>query len=85
MSNRPVYLTRQGYAAVEKELDHLKSVRRKEIANRLHNALGEGELIENAELEEARREQSYVEGRILSLEQQLRKLREKNKPKGFMW
>jgi transcription elongation factor GreA len=68
-----VYLTSQGYAAVEKELDYLKSVRRKEIANRLHNALGEGELIENAELEEARREQSYVEGRILSLEQQLRK------------
>jgi transcription elongation factor GreA len=68
-----VYLTSQGYAAVEKELDYLKSVRRKEIANRLHNALGEGELIENAELEEARREQSHVEGRILSLEQQLRK------------
>jgi transcription elongation factor GreA len=73
MSNRPVYLTREGYAAVEQELQHLKSVRRKQIADRLHNALGEGELIENAELEEARREQSYVEGRILSLEDQLRK------------
>ena len=73
MSNRPVYLTRQGYAAVEQELEHLKGARRREIADRLHNALGEGELIENAELEEARREQSYVEGRILSLEEQLRK------------
>jgi transcription elongation factor GreA len=73
MSNRPVYLTQQGYTAVEKELQYLKDVRRKEIASRLHNALGEGELIENAELEEARREQSYVEGRILALEEQLRK------------
>lgn len=73
MSNRPVYLTREGYDAVEQELQYLKGVRRKEIADRLHNALGEGELIENAELEEARREQSYVEGRILALEEQLRK------------
>jgi transcription elongation factor GreA len=73
MSNRPVYLTREGYDAVEQELHYLKVVRRKEIADRLHNALGEGELIENAKLEEARREQSYVEGRILGLEEQLRK------------
>jgi transcription elongation factor GreA len=48
-------------------------VRRKEVAERLHNALGEGELIENAELEEARREQAFLEGRILELEEQLRK------------
>ena len=73
MSNRPVYLTREGFEAIEQELQHLKVVRRQEIAERLHNALGEGELIENAELEEARREQSYVEGRILGLEEQLRK------------
>jgi len=73
MSNRPVYLTREGHEALEQELQHLKVVRRQEIAKRLHNALGEGELIENAELEEARREQSYVEGRILALEEQLRK------------
>ena len=73
MSNRPVYLTREGFEAIEQELQHLKGVRRQEIAERLHNALGEGELIENAELEEARREQSYVEGRILGLEEQLRK------------
>lgn len=72
MSNRPVYLTREGYVALEQDLQHNKVVRRQEIAERLHNALGEGELIENAELEEARREQSYVEGRILALEVQLR-------------
>ncbi len=72
MSNRPVYLTPEGQTALEEELNYLKTVRRQEVANRLHEALGEGELIENAELEDARREQSFVEGRILTLEEQLR-------------
>jgi len=73
MSNRPVYLTPEGREALEQELNFLKTVRRQQVANRLHEALGEGELIENAELEDARREQSFVEGRILALEEQLRK------------
>ena len=73
MSNRPVYLTPEGQETLEQELNFLKTVRRQEVANRLHEALGEGELIENAELEDARREQSFVEGRILTLEEQLRK------------
>ncbi len=72
MSARPVYLTREGYAALERELEYQKNVRRQEIALRLHAALEEGELIENAELEEARREQAFVEGRILELEELLR-------------
>jgi len=72
MSNRPVYVTPEGQTALEEELNYLKTVRRQEVANRLHEALGEGELIENAELEDARREQSFVEGRILTLEEQLR-------------
>ncbi len=72
MSRRPVYLTQEGYEASEQELQYLKTVRRQEVANRLHAALGEGELIENAELEDARREQSFVEGRIIALEEQLR-------------
>ncbi len=72
MSQRLVYMTQQGYERLEKELDYLKKVRRQEVAHRLHNALEEGELIENAELEEARREQAFLEGRIYDLEQQLR-------------
>ncbi len=72
-SRSVVYLTPEGYQALEEELEYLKTARRQEVAERLHNALGEGELIENAELEEARREQSFVEGRILDLEEQLRK------------
>jgi transcription elongation factor GreA len=74
MSSRAVvYLTPEGYESLEAELVYLKTTRREEVAERLHNALGEGELIENAELEEARREQSFVEGRILELEESLRK------------
>ncbi len=87
MSNRPVYLTPEGRDALEQELNYLKTVRRQELANRLHEALGEGELIENAELEDARREQSFVEGRIFALEEQLRKaiiIEETNKPRGVI-
>lgn len=73
MNNRPVYLTPEGHKALEQELEQLKTKRRQEVAYRLHAALEEGELIENAELEDARREQSFVEGRILTLENQLRK------------
>ena len=73
MNRRPVvYLTPEGYEALKRELEYLTTVRRQEVAQRLHNALKEGELIENAELEEARREQSFVEGRILELQEKLR-------------
>ena len=74
MSTRTVvYLTPEGFQALEEELAFLTTVRRQEVAARLHSALSEGELIENAELEEARREQAFLEGRIIELEEQLRK------------
>ncbi len=72
MSERPVYLTLEGHIQLQQELEQLKTVRRHEVARRLHEALKEGELIENAELEDARREQAFVEGRIYNLEQMLR-------------
>ncbi|MGC9398950.1 MAG: transcription elongation factor GreA [Anaerolineae bacterium] len=71
MDQRPIYITKDGYEELEKELEYLKNVRRKQIAERLHNALTEGDLLENAELEDARREQSFVEGRIQTLQRQL--------------
>lgn len=72
MSERPVYLTEQGHQQLAEELNQLKTVQRPKVAQRLHDALAEGELIENAELEDARREQAFIEGRIYVLEQQLR-------------
>ncbi|MBN1955811.1 MAG: transcription elongation factor GreA [Anaerolineae bacterium] len=68
MSEQIVYLTREGYEKLEEELHHLRKVRRQEVALRLHEALTEGDLLENAELEDARNEQAFVEGRILELE-----------------
>lgn len=62
------YLTREGFDRLQKELEYLRSEKRIEVAERLREALEDGELIENAELEAAKNEQSFVEGRIKELE-----------------
>ena len=63
------YLTPEGYKKLEEELNYLRTVKRQEVAQRLHEALAEGgELIENAEYEAAKNEQAFVEGRIQELE-----------------
>jgi transcription elongation factor GreA len=69
MENQVVYLTREGYEKIEAELSELRTVRRSEVANRLRLALEEGgDLTENAEYEDAKNEQAFVEGRIQELE-----------------
>jgi transcription elongation factor GreA len=60
------YLTTEGLHALEEELDHLRSVRRLEVAGRIQEAKEVGDL-ENAEYEEAKSEQSFVEGRVQEL------------------
>lgn len=62
------FLTREGYNKLQEELDSLRTVKREEIANRLHEAMEGGELIENAEYEAAKNEQAFMEGRIKELE-----------------
>jgi transcription elongation factor GreA len=62
------FLTKEGYQKLQDELEHLRSVKRQEVANRLHEAMEGGELIENAEYEAAKNEQAFVEGRIQELE-----------------
>lgn len=62
------FLTQEGYQKLQEELDQLRIVKRREIANRLHEAMEGGELIENAEYEAAKNEQAFVEGRIKELE-----------------
>jgi transcription elongation factor GreA len=64
----PSYLTRQGYQRLQEELEYLRTVKRQEVANRLHEAMEGGELIEDAEFEAAKNEQAFVEGRIQELE-----------------
>jgi transcription elongation factor GreA len=62
------FLTREGYKKLQEELDFLRASKRQEIANRLHEAMEGGELIENAEYEAAKNEQAFVEGRIKELD-----------------
>ena len=64
-------ITRDGLRKLEEELNFLRTVRRVQVAERLHNAQDDGELIENAEYEDAKTEQAFLEGRILSLEAML--------------
>jgi transcription elongation factor GreA len=71
MSDQPVFLTKDGYVKLEEELELLRTKRRAEVAERLHDAMEGGELIENAEYESAKNEQAFVEGRILTLETML--------------
>jgi len=69
MSDQPQYLTRDGLKELEERLDFYRSVRRAQVADRLHQALEEGgELTENAEYEDAKNEQAFVEGEIMRLE-----------------
>ncbi len=62
------FLTKEGYQKLQEELDYLRTVKRQEVAQRLHEAMEGGELIENAEYEAAKNEQAFVEGRIQELE-----------------
>ncbi len=62
------YLTPEGLQKLSAELEHLRTVRRAEVAMRLHEAMTEGDIEENPEYEDAKNEQAFVEGRILTIE-----------------
>ena len=68
MLEKKVMLTEEGLKKVEEELRYLKSVKRKEIAEKIRNAITFGEIAENAEDNSAKNEQAFIEGRILTLE-----------------
>jgi transcription elongation factor GreA len=72
VNNKPTYLSRDGQAALRLELEQLVNVRRAEVAARIHDAKEHGDLSENAEYEEAKNEQAFVEGRIQTLEAMLK-------------
>ena len=68
MNNKPTYLSREGLDKLRTELDEMTSVKRPEVAQRIHDAKEHGDLSENAEYEDAKNEQAFVEGRIQTLE-----------------
>ena len=72
MAQKPVYLTPEGLEELEHELDALRTNRRKDIADKIHQAKELGTTVNNAEYDDAKREQSFVEGRIREIESVLK-------------
>ncbi|SDO94311.1 transcription elongation factor GreA [Paenibacillus sp. yr247] len=75
MAEKEVILTPEGLRKLEDELEHLKSVKRREVAERIKVAIGYGDISENSEYEDAKNEQAFIEGRIITLEKMLRNAR----------
>lgn len=71
-AEKQTILTPEGLRRLEEEFEHLKTVKRKEIAERIKASKEFGDISENAEYEDAKNEQAFIEGRILQLDQMLR-------------
>lgn len=72
---KEVVISRAGLQALENELDELKTVRRKDVAEKIKIARGFGDLSENSEYDEAKNEQAFIESRIAQLEAMLKNVR----------
>jgi transcription elongation factor GreA len=75
MAQKELILTYEGLKKLEDELEKLKTVRRREVAERIKTAREFGDLSENAEYDEAKNEQAFIEGRIAELEHKLKNAR----------
>jgi transcription elongation factor GreA len=75
VAEKEVILTQEGLKKLEDELEHLKSVKRREVAERIKVAIGYGDISENSEYEDAKNEQAFIEGRVITLEKLLRNAR----------
>ncbi|NSW90004.1 MAG: transcription elongation factor GreA [Firmicutes bacterium] len=72
MTGKEVILTYEGLKKLEKELEYLKSIKRREIAERIKQALSFGDITENSEYDEVKNEQAYIESRIVQIETMLK-------------
>jgi transcription elongation factor GreA len=72
-ADKPVYVSAEGLKKLEVELEELRTSKRAEVAERIHNAMEFGDFSENSELEQAKNDQAFLEGRIQSLEQMLKR------------
>jgi transcription elongation factor GreA len=73
MTNKEVPLTYEGLKKLEQELEFLKGTKRREIAERIKQALSFGDISENSEYDEAKTEQAQIEGRINQIESMLKR------------
>ncbi len=69
----PIYITEEGMRALREELDHLRTEGREQVAQRIGDAKADGDISENAGYDEAKNQQAFLEGRILELEQKLKR------------
>ena len=69
---KEVVVTREGYQKLEQDLNELRTVKRKEVADKIKVARGYGDLSENSEYDEAKNDQAKVEARIVELEAMLK-------------
>ena len=72
---KEIVISRSGLTALEQELEELKTVRRKDVAEKIKTARGFGVLSENSEYDEAKNEQAFIESRIAQLEAMLKHVR----------
>jgi transcription elongation factor GreA len=72
MTSKEVVLTYEGLKKLEEELEFFKGIKRREIAERIKQALSFGDISENSEYDEAKNEQAQIEGRIIQLENMLK-------------
>ena len=75
MKEKEVVLTKEGLRKLEEEHENLKAVKRREVAERIKQAIEFGDISENSEFEDAKNEQAFIEGRILTLEKMLRNVK----------
>lgn len=73
MEAQNVVLTKEGYEKLNKELEELTSVKRREVAARIKEAISHGDISENSEYDDAKNEQAFIEGRIQQINDLLNK------------
>jgi transcription elongation factor GreA len=87
MAQKEVFLTPEGLEKLKEELNHLETVRRPQIAEQIHRAKELGGTVDNAEYDDAKNEQAFVEGRILTLENMIKNaaiIEEEKRPSKFI-
>ena len=72
MAEKEILLTLEGLKKLEEELEQSKTVKRGEVAARIRQAIDFGDIKENSEYDDAKNDQAFIEGRIITLEKMLR-------------
>ncbi|MDP9326003.1 MAG: transcription elongation factor GreA [Candidatus Dormibacteraeota bacterium] len=72
LQDKPVPITKKGLQKLQAELDELRNVKRLEVADRIRSAKEFGDISENSEYDDAKNDQGWIEGRILTLEKMIR-------------